>query len=113
LWEIRQHLVLAVDIQHVIEPPIDDPDSFGRMEESLKNVLLENASSKRDSKSFDSLIDSIDDMRRSLKYIRPDEVEQVDKGIFTTQSLHSQSQMLHSRSSCLSMNKVSISKSIF
>ena len=43
LREIREHLVLGIDIEHVVEPPVDLSDTFSGMEESLENVLENDA----------------------------------------------------------------------
>ena len=88
LREIREHLVLGIDIEHVVEPPVDLSDTFSGMEESLENVLENDAWAKTDPQSFNGLVDGVDDVGTGLEDIWPREVKQVDESVFGPQALH-------------------------
>lgn len=52
------------------------------------------------------------DMRRRLEYVRPDVVQQVIQSVFTSEAVHSQSQVQYGVHSRLSVNQISTSRQI-
>lgn len=59
-----------------------------RMEESLQEILEQNARPERHSETINRIKKCLNEMRRGLKNVRPDKVEKMLKNILATQTLN-------------------------
>ena len=78
-----------------------------RLYTNLQCVLEDFGGSDGHPQAFNGTHEGLHHMGRTLKYIRPHIVEQMNKSILTTKACHSQCHVLNGCHSCLSVYKVS------
>mmetsp|Transcript_36314 Transcript_36314/g.56744 ORF Transcript_36314/g.56744 Transcript_36314/m.56744 type:complete len:230 (-) Transcript_36314:236-925(-) len=71
-------------------------------------MLQHPSSSKADTHGLDRLHHSVDDVRRLLKHVGPNEVHQMLQRIFTAQPSHPQCHVLHHSAGSLPMNQITV-----
>lgn len=104
--------VLTSDIDHVVDLPVDVANSSGRVEQTLHGVKEKIAGTEGHSHRLHCLHDGVDNVWGSLEDVGPNVVEEVVQCVFTAQTGHTQSQMLHCAGRRLAVYKVSVHQSV-
>jgi hypothetical protein len=107
-----RELIRAVHVKIVVDPPIHVPDPPGRVEQSLQHVRQDHVHTERYAASLDGPEHGFDHVRRLLKDVGPDVVQQVEHGILTTKALDAQNDVFGRRRGGLSMHEIAVLKRI-
>ena len=112
-WIGCHKTILSTQIHVIVNLPVHFSDSSCWVEQSLQSVKKDSPWTQSHSQPLNSFHHSIDHVRRNLKDVREEIVQQMHESILASHVGHPQTQVLNCRSGCLSMDQVSVNQCIF
>mmetsp|Transcript_11071 Transcript_11071/g.44852 ORF Transcript_11071/g.44852 Transcript_11071/m.44852 type:complete len:373 (+) Transcript_11071:170-1288(+) len=108
----RREGVRAVDVEGVVDLPVDLADTPRWMVEAREHVGEDDADAERDDEGLDGLEDGGDDVGRGLEDVGPDVVHEVDEGVLAAEAGDAEREVLDRRRGGLAVDEVTVHEGV-